>query len=265
LEPHAVDAIEQDGITYARQAPLAASLTANDRAVFYQLKTMLQGVVQRGTAHAMAALSPYVAGKTGTTEDQNDAWFIGFTNEITIAVWVGYDNAGDTRRTLGEGSTGAATAAPIFESIVQAAWSLGFSKSVLAPPSAEAARVLSCNLVDPESSERRKSTECLRVDAKGRTIDARYRLVSRERSDARGNQENVKPRHVAPATNEAGRTTNAYSSFGSGNQFGSWSRDTWGWGWHQPQPQPEQQMPQHGVWSAPYSIKGYESGRDFRR
>jgi membrane carboxypeptidase/penicillin-binding protein len=126
-EPHAVDAIELDGKTYARGTPPPASLSAGDQAVFYQLKTMLQGVVQRGTARAMAALSPFVAGKTGTTEDQNDAWFVGFTNEITIAVWVGYDNAGERRRTLGEGATGAAVAAPIFESIVRAAWRYGFS------------------------------------------------------------------------------------------------------------------------------------------
>src|SRR5215471_9084661 len=56
----------------------------------YQLKTMLQGVVARGTARSISALSPYVAGKTGTTEDSVDGWFIGFTNDVTIAVWVGY-------------------------------------------------------------------------------------------------------------------------------------------------------------------------------
>jgi membrane carboxypeptidase/penicillin-binding protein len=89
-----------------------------------------------------------VAGKTGTTEDQNDAWFVGFTNEITIAVWVGYDNAGESRRTLGDGATGAAVAAPIFESIVRAAWSYGFPKHALASPSAEAAHELSCNAID---------------------------------------------------------------------------------------------------------------------
>ena len=62
---------------------------------------MLQGVVARGTARAIGALSPYVAGKTGTTEDENDAWFVGFTNDVTVAVWVGYDNADGKRRTLG--------------------------------------------------------------------------------------------------------------------------------------------------------------------
>ena len=41
-------------------------------------------------ARAVASLSPYVAGKTGTTEDAVDGWFIGFTNDVTVAVWVGY-------------------------------------------------------------------------------------------------------------------------------------------------------------------------------
>jgi penicillin-binding protein 1A len=81
--PHAVESIEQDGAIYSWQAPPPASPSAADRAAFYQLKTMLQGVVRRGTARAMAPLAPYVAGNTGTTEDENDTWFVGLTNEIT--------------------------------------------------------------------------------------------------------------------------------------------------------------------------------------
>jgi membrane peptidoglycan carboxypeptidase len=90
-------------MTYGRTAPPVAPPSGDDRAAFYQLKTMMQGVLQRGTARALAPLAPYAAGKTGTTEDENDTWFVGFTNQITVAVWVGYDNPGDTRRSLGEG------------------------------------------------------------------------------------------------------------------------------------------------------------------
>ncbi len=185
--PHAVDAIEQDGVTYAWQAPALPQPSADDRAAFFQLKTMLQGVVQRGTARAMAPLSPYVAGKTGTTEDENDAWFVGFTNEITVAVWVGYDNAGDTHKTLGDGSTGASVAVPIFQSIVEAAWNHGMSKTLLAPPSAQAKAELACDSFDNKTgkSRRRDTGECLRLDAKGRPIEARYRLVSRDSAYAR--------------------------------------------------------------------------------
>ena len=80
-----------------------------DRAAFYELKTMMQGALARGTAHAISGLAPYVAGKTGTSDEENDAWFVGFTNDVTVAVWLGYDNATGMRRTLGSGATGGAS------------------------------------------------------------------------------------------------------------------------------------------------------------
>ena len=107
-QPHAIESIETDGQTVFQypDAPLPF-IGAADRTSFYQLKTMLQGVVARGTARAIGSLSPYVAGKTGTTEDAVDGWFIGFTNDVTIAVWVGYDNGDRKRRSLGGSATGA--------------------------------------------------------------------------------------------------------------------------------------------------------------
>src|SRR3982751_81313 len=101
---------------------------------------MLQGVLARGTAHGIAPLAPYDAGHTGTTDGENDSWFVGFTNEVTVAVWVGYDNADGKRRTLGGGQTGASVAVPIFEPIIQAAWTYHAPKTALAPPSPEAQR-----------------------------------------------------------------------------------------------------------------------------
>jgi len=79
------------------------------------MKLIVQGVLARGTARSIANLSPYVAGKTGTSDEENDAWFVGFTNDVTVAVWIGYDNADGKRRTLGGGSTGGSVAVPIFE------------------------------------------------------------------------------------------------------------------------------------------------------
>src|SRR5438128_4497099 len=99
---------------------------------------MLQGVLARGTAHGISNLSPYVAGKTGTTDGENDAWFVGFTNDVTVAVWVGYDNADGKRRTLGSGQTGASVAIPIFEPIIQATWTYHSPRTALSPPSPEA-------------------------------------------------------------------------------------------------------------------------------
>ncbi|RZK90835.1 MAG: glycosyl transferase, partial [Methylobacterium sp.] len=102
--PFALESVERDGkplYTHAAREP--TRIGSADRIAFYQLKTMLQGVTQHGTAAALSKVSAYVAGKTGTSENENDAWFAGFTNEITVVVWVGYDNADGSRKTLGRG------------------------------------------------------------------------------------------------------------------------------------------------------------------
>jgi len=183
--PYAVESIERDGETIFRHHPNSVTITSVDPAAFYQLKTMLQGVVARGTARSIASLSPYVAGKTGTSDEENDAWFVGFTNDVTVAVWLGYDNAGGRRRTLGSGSTGGGVAVPVFEPIIEAVWTHVASRRALAPPSPDARRQLSCSSIDVEPGEshrrsRTANTECLRLDRRGRIIDTRYRLVSRE-------------------------------------------------------------------------------------
>ncbi len=228
--PHAVEAIEEDGVTYGREETAAANPSAADRAAFYQLKTMMQGVLRSGTARALAPLAPYVAGKTGTTEDENDAWFVGFTNEITVAVWVGYDNAGEAHRTLGDGATGAGVAAPIFESIVEAAWSNGMSKTVLAPPSAQAKTALSCSPADPDSGKSRRrgssSDDCLRLDPKGHPMDARYRLVSRDSAAPRRN-----PDDDGSAPWGQWREPGGYGDFGSTGRPAGWARDGFFGGW----------------------------------
>src|SRR5436305_11743609 len=115
---------------------------------------MLQGVLARGTARAIAGLAPYVAGKTGTSDMENDAWFVGFTNDVTVAVWIGYDNADGKRRTLGGGQTGAKAAIPIFEPIIQAVWASYAPREPLTPPSAEARQHLVDLPIDLRSGER---------------------------------------------------------------------------------------------------------------
>src|SRR5207245_3817890 len=135
--PYAVESIERDGQNIFRHQATPVMIGSVDRAAFYQLKTMLQGVLARGTARSISVLSPYVAGKTGTSDDENDAWFVGFTNDVTVAVWVGYDNAEGKRRTLGGGSTGGHVAVPIFETVIQAVWAHVAPKTALAPPTPE--------------------------------------------------------------------------------------------------------------------------------
>jgi penicillin-binding protein 1A len=80
----------------------------------YQITSMLQGVVRRGTGTAASSLGRPVAGKTGTTNDYKDAWFVGFTPELTVGVYLGYDNP----RSMGRSSTGGEVAAPIFTEFV---------------------------------------------------------------------------------------------------------------------------------------------------
>jgi penicillin-binding protein 1A len=181
--PHVVESIERGGQSVFQRRPELVAINSVDRAAFYQLKSLLQGVLARGTARSIAGLSPYVAGKTGTTDEENDAWFVGFTNDVTVAVWIGYDNADGQRRTLGGGSTGGAVAVPVFEPIIQAAWAHVAPRSVLAPPSAEAMQRLSCKSGGAASGRGRRRGgepigECFRLDERGRVIDTRRFLLS---------------------------------------------------------------------------------------
>ena len=83
----------------------------------YQLTSILQGVVERGTGKKLKKLGLNLAGKTGTTNDNTDAWFIGFTSNLVIGVYVGMDNP----QPLGKFETGSKAALPIFEEFVKKA------------------------------------------------------------------------------------------------------------------------------------------------
>jgi len=77
----------------------------------YQMVEMLEGVCQRGTARALVSLGRPLAGKTGTTNDAKDLWFIGFTPDLVVGVFVGYDEP----KSLGKREQGAVVATPIFK------------------------------------------------------------------------------------------------------------------------------------------------------
>ena len=76
----------------------------------YQMTSFLMGVIKRGTAKNINNFSYQIAGKTGTTNENQDAWFIGYNSEITVGVFVGYDEP----KSLGKFETGSRVAAPIF-------------------------------------------------------------------------------------------------------------------------------------------------------
>ena len=91
--------------------PQPAGVQLIDPITAYQIDTMLEGVALRGTAAAAhAALGRPVGGKTGTTNDFRSAWFVGFTPQIVVGVFVGFDD----NRSLGNGETGAVAALPVF-------------------------------------------------------------------------------------------------------------------------------------------------------
>ena len=218
---------------------------AADRAAFYQLKTMLQGVVARGTARAIKSLSPYVAGKTGTTEDAVDGWFVGFTNDVTVAVWVGYDNGDGKRRSLGASETGARVALPIFQPIIEAVWADQVApKTALSGPSREAQRQLVDLPIDYMTGDRvsggRGFVEHFRRGPDGRLADTQYQLVSREEADAW--------RYQATGYGDQG-----YYGGGTMDNNGRWigGRSYYpNQGWQQvpPQPPAAPAAPTHGPW-----------------
>ncbi len=80
----------------------------------YQMVEMLEGVVQRGTGRRISELGRPLAGKTGTTNDNVDTWFVGFSPDLVVGAFVGFD----TPRTLGRGDTGSNVAAPLFKSFM---------------------------------------------------------------------------------------------------------------------------------------------------
>jgi len=81
----------------------------------YQITSMMEGVVQRGTGRKLRNLNLILAGKTGTTNNNMDAWFLGFTSKLAIGVYVGFDEP----KTLGKYETGAKAALPIFKKFVE--------------------------------------------------------------------------------------------------------------------------------------------------
>ena len=83
----------------------------------YQITSMMEGVISRGTAAGKVKLDRPVAGKTGTTNDEKDAWFVGYTPDLVAGLYIGFDNPAP----LGRGATGGSLAAPIFNEFMQAA------------------------------------------------------------------------------------------------------------------------------------------------
>ncbi len=103
----------------------------------YQVTSMLEGVVKRGTGYKVAKVGKPLAGKTGTTNDEKDAWFIGFSPDLVVGVFIGYDNP----EPMGKGETGGGTAAPIFRDFMQLALADKPAAPFRVPPGIKLVRV----------------------------------------------------------------------------------------------------------------------------
>jgi len=103
----------------------------------FQIVTMLQGVVERGTGTAVKAVGKPIAGKTGTTNDWRDAWFVGFTPDLAAGVYIGYDDPDS----LGDDETGGHIAAPVFRDFMIAALKDAPATAFRTPPKMRLYRV----------------------------------------------------------------------------------------------------------------------------
>ncbi|GAA0531807.1 penicillin-binding protein 1A [Rhizomicrobium palustre] len=99
----------------------------------YQIVSMLQGVVQYGTGASVSVIGKPIAGKTGTSNDSRDVWFIGFSPDLAAGVYVGFDNP----RTLGQREQGATVAAPIFRDFMKGALETKPATPFRVPPGIE--------------------------------------------------------------------------------------------------------------------------------
>ncbi len=144
VEPVVIRRIEdKDGIAFFADEPRRREVLAPETAAI--MTYILEGVVERGTATSIQALDRPAAGKTGTTNEQRDAWFLGYTPTLAVGVWVGFD---DPTQTMGKMGTGGKVAAPIW---------LDFMKPALAGAPVrdfEIPEGINCVNIDPYSGRR---------------------------------------------------------------------------------------------------------------
>ena len=142
----------------------------------YQMTSLLEGVVQRGTGKKLKKLELNIAGKTGTTNENTDAWFIGFTSNLIIGVYVGMDDP----KSLGRYETGSKTALPIFKDFVEKS----VKKSNARP--FKVAEGITMMVVDPKSGEKAKfSSKNTIVEAykKKNVVDGKVLYTNSNRLD----------------------------------------------------------------------------------
>ncbi|WP_440927174.1 penicillin-binding protein 1A [Candidatus Pelagibacter sp.] len=143
----------------------------------FQMTSILEGVVQRGTAKKLKDLNLNIAGKTGTTNKNTDTWFIGFTSNLLVGVYVGSDNP----TSLGKHETGSKTALPIFKSFI----SDSVNKYDARPFKASKGTVMM--VVDPLTGQKAKfnsKNTIIEVFKKENVVDGKVLFTNSDRLDS---------------------------------------------------------------------------------
>ncbi len=118
IEPHLiVEVLDQDGAVKERIEPAVTDAVSPQ--VAHLMNRLLAGVITDGTGRGAASLNLNLAGKTGTTDNNTDAWFVGYNSDLAVGVWVGFDEP----RSLGPRETGARAALPIWREFMDQAFS----------------------------------------------------------------------------------------------------------------------------------------------
>lgn len=139
------------GVAWSPDAKVPAVPDVRDQVAdarfVYQIVSIMEGVVQRGTAAKLASLGKTLAGKTGTTNDSNDAWFVGYSPDLVVGTYIGFDQP----KSLGETETGGSSAVPIAKQFFEAALKDKPSKPFKIPPGLSRVRVnpLTGDVADP--------------------------------------------------------------------------------------------------------------------
>ncbi len=116
VEPHLVEEVlDRSGSTLFRKEPEIRDAVGPQ--IAYLMTRVMEGVITDGTGRAAASLGRALAGKTGTTDDYTDAWFVGYAPDLAVGVWVGFDE----KKSLGKRETGAGAALPIWTGFMRRA------------------------------------------------------------------------------------------------------------------------------------------------
>lgn len=192
--PHFIDSVAQDGkiIWKRKRAGDEGSKTDEDglqnvfsldRAPIYQIRRILQGTIERGTAAAAKKdLGGFVAGKTGTSNNTVDAWFIGFTNDIVVGVWVGYDDT-NVEASLGSRFTGGRVALPIAQKVFNRSFEEGVykGKEALAGVPPDLANKVIEYPIDPRTGNFNEGNflEVFKTGTRGGPLNTQRRILRR--------------------------------------------------------------------------------------